>query len=78
MKLNSSFKNIINLFLFLSIVFSNDPLAVITKSSGKVDYKKFDSDKIRNPNMGMSIFNDDLFQTSEILFVALEDHSPTA
>ena len=70
MKLNKSIRNIINFLFFISFIFANDPLAVVTKSSGSVNYKKFDTKNIKKPKMGMSIYNDDFFQTDKDGFVS--------
>ena len=67
--------NIIILFLF-GFSFSNDPLAVVTKSKGEVDYKKFDTSVFESSKRGMSIFNTDFFQTGSdgyFAFLYLDD-----
>ncbi len=74
------FLNIITLFLF-GFVFSNDPLAVVTKSKGDVDYKKFDTSVFESSKRGMSIFNTDFFQTGSdgyFAFLYLDDGTLSA
>ena len=74
--MNSIIK-ILVLFLVSNFIFMNSPLAVITQKKGEVLYKKYNLEKIdKNINMGMSIFNNDFFQTGDdgsFTFLYLDD-----
>ena len=67
------------LFLFYSLSYCNEELAIVTKSKGKVDYKKNSSlefqETVRN---GLELYNDDLLKTGDngfVMFVYLDDGS---
>ncbi|MBC8213165.1 MAG: FecR domain-containing protein [Candidatus Marinimicrobia bacterium] len=66
------------IFCFM-LTFANDQVAIVTKSSGKVEYKKYSEQKLtQGLQIGSSLFIDDEIQTGSdgyLIFVYLDDKS---
>ena len=62
-----------NKFIFLILLFtfsfSEESIAITTKSIGTVDYKKYSNDKSEKLKMGFELFNDDYIKTGKDGFV---------
>ena len=65
--------------MFFNLLLCNNELAIVTKSKGKVDYKKKMSDKFQPlVKNGLELYNDDLLKTGDngfVMFVYLDDGS---
>ena len=57
------------LILFFAFSFSEESIAITTKSIGTVDYKKYSNDKSEKLKMGFELFNDDYIKTGKDGFV---------
>tara|TARA_B100002052_G_scaffold98346_1_gene90867 strand:+ start:301 stop:1029 length:729 start_codon:yes stop_codon:yes gene_type:complete len=57
------------LILFFTFSFSEESIAITTKSIGTVDYKKYSNDKSEKLKMGSELFNDDYIKTGKDGFV---------
>lgn len=72
-------KNLFIIALCLGFLFANDKVAVVTKSTGKVEYKKFTENALTlGLPIGTSLYIDDEIQTSingSVIFVYLDDKS---
>ena len=59
-------KSFIFLILIFNIFFSNETLGLVTKSKGKVQYKKYSSDKFTNQYYkGLGLYGDDQIRTGD-------------
>ena len=69
----------INIIILISFCFSKETLGLVTKSKGKVEYQKYDSNKFTSSvKRGLGLYGDDQIRTGDngfSMYRYLEDAS---